>query len=395
MDFAARLNPTAMVYFCQTAMRGDNYTSWFKAHEHRNITLVGVDGSDYQLAYLESKYVDGLIGQLPFEFGSKSVEVLHRIITENLVPEQDAFYRTNLVSYNLIPLELPELMVDQNLLGNLDVVGFTCFAIVAATSIVCMVWSLVYRNELVVRAVQPFFLGMVACGVLIMAGALIPLSFDDDGKIEEQSKKWATGICMSVPWLAFMGFAVIFSALFSKTWRVNRIFNTTSSPFARVRVRQRDVLAPFAAVMAANFAILISWTLVDPLVYERSFEIGTDFWNREIASNGACRSDNTIAYLVPLGVLNAAVVFFASYQAFQARHIQSEFSESSYIGLAVFMMAQAFLSGIPVVAVVRDIPEAFYLVLTFVIFVLCMVILLLVFLPKMIIRVQYAGMSEL
>jgi hypothetical protein len=57
-------------------------------------------------------------------------------------------------------------------------------------------------------------------------------------------------------------------------------------------------------------------------------------------------------------------------------------------------MCQAFLTGIPIVVVVREIPEAFYLVLTFLIFALCMVILLLIFLPKIFMQRSYAGMSE-
>jgi competence protein ComGC len=88
------------------------------------------------------------------------------------------------------------------------------------------------------------------------------------------------------------------------------------------------------------------------------------------------------------------VLVIACYQAFQARGIKSEFSEATYIGLAVFSMSQAFLTGIPIVVVVREIPQAFYLVLTFLIFLLCTVILLLIFLPKIFKQRAYAGMSE-
>jgi competence protein ComGC len=88
------------------------------------------------------------------------------------------------------------------------------------------------------------------------------------------------------------------------------------------------------------------------------------------------------------------VLVIACYQAFQARGIKSEFSEATYIGLAVFSMSQAFLTGIPIVVVVREIPQAFYLVLTFLIFLLCTVILLLIFLPKIFKQRAYAGMSQ-
>jgi len=97
---------------------------------------------------------------------------------------------------------------------------------------------------------------------------------------------------------------------------------------------------------------------------------------------------------VPLAVLNLFVVIVACWQAYQARGIRSEFSEAKYIGLAVFSLLQAFLTGIPVVVVVRDMPEAYYLILTFTIFILCMVVLFLIFLPKIRKQRQWAGLTE-
>jgi hypothetical protein len=230
----------------------------------------------------------------------------------------------------------------------------------------------------------------------------------------------SVGICMSIPWLAFTGFTVTFSALFSKTWRVNKFFNSASA-FGKMEVSEKDVLAPFAVLLTCNFIVLISWTVIDPLTYERQFEDGTDYWNREIASNGSCRSDHAAAYLAPLALskfpqlstvvpyrptrithplaslaykVNFSILCTACWQAFQSRDIKSEFSEAVYIGLAVFSMSQAFLTGIPIVTVVRDIPEAFYMVLTFLLFFLCMVILLLIFLPKFFMQRVYASMSQ-
>ena len=58
----------------------------------------------------------------------------------------------------------------------------------------------------------------------------------------------------------------------------------------------------------------------------------------------------------------------ACIQAIVARGIETEFSEANYIGLSVFSLCQAFLTGIPIVIIVANIPEAFYLVLTFLIF---------------------------
>jgi hypothetical protein len=62
------------------------------------------------------------------------------------------------------------------------------------------------------------------------------------------------------------------------------------------------VLTPFAVLLTRNFVVLICWTDIDPLTYERVFADGTDYWNREIASYGSCRSDHVAAYLTPLAL---------------------------------------------------------------------------------------------
>jgi hypothetical protein len=88
------------------------------------------------------------------------------------------------------------------------------------------------------------------------------------------------------------------------------------------------------------------------------------------------------------------VIAIACFQAIKAKGIQAEFSEATYIGLCMFTLCQAYLSGIPIVVVVRDIPKAFYLVLTFLILLLCMTILLFLFLPKILLQRKYTGMTR-
>lgn len=114
----------------------------------------------------------------------------------------------------------------------------------------------------------------------------------------------------------------------------------------------------------------------------------------QIESHGVCRSDNAVAFLTPLACINFVVVLIACWQAFKGRNVSSEFAESKYIGLSVASLFQAFLTGLPIVVIVKDEPKAFYLVLVLMIFVLSEVILLLIFLPKIFLAYQYSGMSE-
>jgi gamma-aminobutyric acid type B receptor len=392
MEIWAQQNPTAFITLIQSPMREANWTVFVDAHYHQNITYIGADGADYQLAYLNRRYVDALVGQLPFDFGFLSAKTLFDIVTTGEIKQ--SVVATNLVAYNTIPLELPPEDYDPNLLGSLKALGYTLFAVVAASSITCIVWTLYHRAKIVVRASQPVFLVMVASGVLVMASTMVPLSLDDGGDPESKSESYLVGICMSVPWLAFTGFTLTFSALVSKTWRVNKILHSKVE-HARIKVTEKDVLAPLFILLTCNIIVLVCWTAIDPLTYVRVEEEGTDYWNRPISSYGTCRSENASAYLAPLAVLNFAVIVLSCWQAYQARSIQSEFSEARYIGLAVASLFQAFVTGIPVVVVVRDSPEAYYILLTLMFFLICMTILLLIFWPKMIMAHAYSQVSEL
>jgi gamma-aminobutyric acid type B receptor len=232
------------------------------------------------------------------------------------LPRDANFVATKLISYSIIPSDLDETNppeYDSNLLGNLSYVGYIAFAIVVATATVCAAWSIINRKAMVVRAAQPFFLLVLISGILIFASTIIPLSFDDDNSPEKMGERFPVGVCMAQPWLAFTGFTIIFSALFSKTWRVNRLFHSQQN-FSRVQISVQDVLAPFVVIFSCNVIVLVCWTVIDPLTYQRLVGDGNDFWNREIESYGACRSDMALAFLIPLALINFATLGVACWQ---------------------------------------------------------------------------------
>ena len=376
-------------------MRLPMYKEFIEKHRHRNITYIGTDSADYQLEYLSTGYVDGLVGQMAYNIGRRAVDVLYEAIQNNLKTERDA-YGTDMIAHTVIPFDLPLPEVDENLLKNLSITGFTCFGIVAVLSLACICWTIYHRKSMIVNVAQPGFLVMIALGALILASSLVPLSFDDGGSDPKNSvsQQYSVAICMSIPWLAFTGFTLMFAALFAKTWRVNKLFNHEHAHQKMVKVEAKDVLAPLGALLTANFIVLICWTVIDPLTYTRVELEGTDYWNRVIATTGGCRSDQVEAYLVPLVVINFIALAIACWQAFRARDIDSNFAETRFIGLSLGSILQSFLSGIPIIAVVRDLPDAFYLITTFMIFALTSVILMFIFVPKMSKQSQFSHLSK-
>lgn len=393
-----------------------------------NITLVSGDAMPNQIEFLERGYVHGLVGQLPYDFGAISVQtlvqhVMHMeaqgITDPKALHIENDVIGTNVLTLVQVPLVLPHLTVNHNLLHTLRAVGFTLCGIVFVMAIGFAIWVFVKRNLYVVKVAQPGFLIMVAAGTLVMASALIPLSFDDnynDTLLEEQQQSTgeAVTMCMSIPWLASTGFTIMFSALFAKLYRVNTIFhsmmtkhqnanagslsttdNANNTP-RRITVTAQDVLIPFVVLLSLNTIILTLWTVLDPLTYVRHDLPGMDGWNRVIATYGSCQSNHVEYYLIPLACINLSVLLMANYQAYQARqqNIQSEFAEAKYIGIAMASLLQAMLSGIPILFVVRQSPQAYYLVLCFMIFIISAVVLIVIFVPKIVLVDQTKGETQ-
>ena len=188
---------------------------------------------------------------------------------------------------------------------------------------------------------------------------------------------------MYVPWLAVFGFTLTYSMLFSKIWRVNQIVRN-SEQCRRVEVKAKDVLGPFAIFMAANSIVLICWTAVSPLVYVRHYHPGTDDWNRVLSTYGICQSEGSATpFFVVLFLINFIGLVITNVQAYRARKITTDFSESKYIALALAFILQAVTIGVPVTIMSNDDPKLMFTISVIIIAVSALATLGFIFIPKM------------
>jgi hypothetical protein len=262
---------------------------------------------------------------------------------------------------------------DYNYLGNFFYVGLAFALVVALTALSFTGFVFYYRNSRVIKVMQPSFLVTLCLGVTIMGSSMVPIGIDD-GLVPVSGVDIA---CMSIPWLLSTGFTCAFSALFSKLWRINQLFNSTSA-FRRVVVRPQDVLKPFLMLFSINTALLIAWTIIDPLKWER-FEIDGQDWN----TYGTCVGGNAATVFVSLiAAVNLAALLMACTQAYAARNISDEFSESRYIGIAIYGWLQTALIGVPILFLINaDNPTAQYFLQVTLIFVISMSMVSIVFVP--------------
>ena len=210
-----------------------------------------------------------------------------------------------------------------------------------------------------------------------MGSSIVTMGIDDS--IASQSG--CDAACMITPWLICFGFSVAFSALASKIMRL-KVLMLNAARFKRIKVRVQDVLEPFCTILLFNGIFLLVWTLLDPLYWERvdagRNEDGT------IESYGRCVSKGKVS-LAMLGLLvgvNIMALLFANVLAYQTRNLAVAFNESQYVGVAVFSIFEALLFGVPIVILVYTNPVASYMVRVLWVFVVCMVVLGFMFVPK-------------
>lgn len=169
-----------------------------------NITLVVGDALDVQMELMNMGYVDGLVGQLPFEMGTDSINVLLKLVKNEDVGIIN--YGTSILEVLRFPLVLPPVNegngVTNNYIGALSILGYLIYALIVALSLFLMVWTHLHKETRVVKASQPFFLQMIIVGILIFSSAIIPLSIDD----QKNSQKSCDMACMATPWLLTIGF---------------------------------------------------------------------------------------------------------------------------------------------------------------------------------------------
>ena len=397
--FSFQEKPGSSVYFYQLtydavialglaacATPVDNVTGPDFLETLMNLQFKGVTGEIKFDASTGSRSVDGLSYEVQnillapsngtyFTFESN-------IVAEVRVPEVEVLSQFIYPDNSTIPpMSLPPVERNLNLIRPaMRIFGLTLGGIALLLSLMWIVWTWWYRETDVVRASQPIFLILLSVGTFIMACTVIPLSFQEP--IDPKNLNFG---CMAAPWLFSVGFVTAYSALISKTWRMNRLFRR-GLRFRRISVRAQDVILPYVILMGLNLAILITWTLVSPLEWQRRDLPSFDQFGRTTASIGGCYHDKSnIAsawFAVPLFSVDLVAAGIASYQSLLARHVPTAYNESFYLAVSMGSILETFLIGVPILVLVKDTPGPRFLVEALLLFILCMAILYPIFWPK-------------
>ncbi|CAM9493702.1 unnamed protein product, partial [Heterosigma akashiwo] len=190
--------------------------------------------------------------------------------------------------------------------------------------LVSLVFVVVFRRAKIIKASQFEFCVLIAVGGAVCA--LSPVA-----NLGENSRL----NCGLRPLLFHLSFCSWVGALWAKTFRVWRIFGNTQ--LRRVRFTAKDSLKMWAGVMAVPAAVLALWFVVEG-PWPRTTAAELDFVAASVvAEYTSCRVSET--WTTALVAYEVGLVGLACYFSFRNRRVNSAFSETKYLVVAVYTLA--------------------------------------------------------
>ncbi|KAL7580733.1 hypothetical protein ACA910_001017 [Epithemia clementina (nom. ined.)] len=253
----------------------------------------------------------------------------------NFVP---FIFADNTTSPPALLRDLPEQNYLSPALRNL---GFALMGISGLSAVCACMWVFVCRKHKVLTAAQPFFLYIVCFGTLVQSSTIISISFDESWGWNEKQLSQA---CMSVPWLLSLGHVIVYSALFTKLWRINKVLS-----FSRQRVKIKHVVGPMIALFMASIFILVLWTVLDPLKWDRR-----ELNEQTGESIGQCQSKNIGAYVGPLLAIMIIPTLLTGLMAYKTKDVDEAFTESWWVFVLMLVQLEVIFVSAPVIAILRN-----------------------------------------
>jgi hypothetical protein len=273
-------------------------------------------------------------------------------------------------------------------------VCYAMFLLDISLALVAMAWSVVNRGKTIVRVSQIHFLLLMALGSIVSL-LTIPLSVvESDRLLVQLETSWPDLACNLMVWTYCIGYVLTFGSLYVKLHRVELLFdanfvvNMAFGSFKARAKRQREISNArlwlrVAGMCAINVIACGLFTGLAPLAYTRAPKFVDPVTGYTLASSAMCYSKSfaTFAALVMVGQL--AGLAHIAVVCYRSRFIDSRFSESKYLSLAIYSNLQILLVALPIMYLVSDNADATAFIRSAAIFLINLSTLLLVFLPKM------------
>ncbi|XP_011878480.1 PREDICTED: uncharacterized protein LOC105567862 isoform X1 [Vollenhovia emeryi] len=230
--------------------------------------------------------------------------------------------------------------------------AITCIASVGVTlALSFLAFNLHFRKHKSIKLSSPRLNNMAAVGCGLVYGAVILLGLDD-ATLSDSDGYYPT-VCKARVYLLSAGFSMAFGSMFTKTYRVHRIFTRSRSGVVKNKLLQdTQLIFLICMLLVIDVVVVTLWVILDPMqrhLQNLTLEISPQ--DRGVVYQPqveVCRSQHTNGWLSALYVYKGLLLVVGVYMAWETRHVKiPALNDSQYIGMSVYFVV--ITSGIVVV----------------------------------------------
>ncbi|XP_063990273.1 gamma-aminobutyric acid type B receptor subunit 2 isoform X2 [Diachasmimorpha longicaudata] len=225
-----------------------------------------------------------------------------------------------------------------------------CLASIGMTlALSFLAFNLHFRRHKSIKLSSPRLNNMAAVGCALVYGAVILLGLDH----ATLPNNYFPTICTARVYLLSAGFSLAFGSMFTKTYRVHRIFTRSRSGVVKNKLLQDTQLISLIFVLLLIDGLIVTlWVTLDPMErYLRNLTLEISPQDRGVVYQPqveVCRSQHTNGWLASLYAYKGLLLVVGVYMAWETRHVKiPALNDSQYIGMSVYSVV--ITSGIVVV----------------------------------------------
>lgn len=262
------------------------------------------------------------------------------------------------------------------------------FAVGICLSAALFSFNFRYRNVRYIRMSSPNLNNVIILGCTLIYASGILIGIDDEnvsGKVNER-------ICQASTWAASFGFTLAFGALFSKTWRVHRIFLNKTQ---RIIIQDYQLIIVVLLLLIVDTGILLSWQLIDPFYLAvRTFPAEID----PVADIAVypfqtyCTSNHESIWRGLVFGYKGFLLLFCTYLAWETRKVHiPALNDSKQIGFAVYNIVVPCAIVIPLLSLLKSHSSVVYTMCAVLGLFCTTVAQCIIFVPKIVVMMRTKG----
>eukprot|EP00058_Branchiostoma_floridae_P023265 XP_002608755.1 hypothetical protein BRAFLDRAFT_73975 [Branchiostoma floridae] len=265
------------------------------------------------------------------------------------------------------------------------VCSFAMMGIILAVAI--LVFNIKLRQQRLIKMSSPNLNNLIVGGSLLLYGAAI--LFGLDRSVVGGSDKALLHLCQVRTCCVVIGFTLVYGSLFSKTWRVYRIFR--SSTVKRMVIRDDKLFATVGVILIVDVLLFGIWLGLDPLKW-RTVGVPVrktlESMPESIATTNVvwvqrCYSDNSEVWICVFYILKGLLLLYGTYLSWATRGVNfPAMNDAKPIILSIYCCVVLVGIATPLTFHLDQWPDAVYACVAGVLIVCTTVTLCLLFVPK-------------